>query len=163
MRFSLDGPAQDKLIPSGIKWSTNYLGSLLTDSFDKRAEIPGRLADYIATTNRMKLFEQKANTTIRWKLQVLNAITRSKLLYDLECVQLTKADISKLNAFQNKALRILGKPPIFLGRQAPNENLFREIRAHYKYHFEYFGKSWKYTKFRAFRYILISPQTDNMK
>ena len=113
VRFSPDGPAQGILVPR--RRSANCLGSLLTDSFDNRAEISNRLADCIATANRMKLFWQKANTTVRWKLQVLSAIVRSKLLYGLECIQLTKADISRINAFQNKALRrILGKPPTFL-------------------------------------------------
>ena len=45
-------------------------------------------------------------------------IVRSKLLYSLECIQPTTADISRLNAFQNKSLRrILGIPPTFIDRE----------------------------------------------
>ena len=77
VRFSPDGPAQGRLVPR--KHAASYLGSLLTDSFDNRAEILNRLGDCIATANRMKVFWNKANTSVRWKLQVLNAIIRSKL------------------------------------------------------------------------------------
>ena len=99
----------------------------------------------------MKLFWQKANTTIRWKLQVLNAIVKSKLLYGLECIQLTKADISRLNAFQNKALRrILGKPPTFLDRQATNESIYREIRDQHRCHFEHF---WEILEMREVKVV----------
>ena len=112
----------------------------------------------------MKLFWQKANTTIRWKLQVLNAIVRSKLLYGLERIQLTKADISRLNAFQNKALRrILGKPPTFLDRQATSESIYREIRDQHRCHFEHFGKSGKCGMLRLFGHVLRSPPSDPMK
>ena len=112
----------------------------------------------------MKLFWQKANTTIRWQLQVLNAVIRSKLLYGLECIQLTKAEISRRNAFQNQALRrIVGKPPTFLDRQATNETIYREIRNQHRCHFEHFGKSWKCAKIRLFGHVLRSPASDPMK
>ena len=46
---------------------------------------------YIATANRMKLFWTKANTSVKWKIQVFNAIIR---LYGLECIQLTTSELS---------------------------------------------------------------------
>ena len=115
VRFSPTGPGQGKLVPR--KNSAVYLGTLLTDSNNNKAEILNRLGDCIATANRMKLFWTKANTTVKWKIQVFNAIIRSKLLCGLECIQLTAAEISRLDAFQNKSLRrILGKPPTFIDR-----------------------------------------------
>ena len=99
------------------KNSAMYLGTLLTDSFDNRAEVMNRLGDCVATCRRMKLFWNKANTSVKWKIQVFNAIVRSKLLYGLEAIQLTQTEISKLNAFQNRSLRrILKIPPTFIDR-----------------------------------------------
>ena len=101
VRFSPDGPAAGRLVPR--QRSATYLGTLLTDTFDNTAEIANRLGDCIATCNRLKVFWKKAITSIKWKIQVFNAIIRSKLWYGLECIQLTNAEISKLNAFQTKA------------------------------------------------------------
>ena len=112
VRFSPDGPAAGRLVPR--QRSATYLGTLLTDTFDNEAEIANRLGECIATCNRLKIFWTKANTFIKWKIQVFNAIIRSQLLYGLECIQLTGAEISKLNAFQNKSLRrILESLPRF--------------------------------------------------
>ena len=66
------------------KHSAVYVGSLLTDSFDNKAEVLNRLGDCIATANRLKLFWQKARTSVKWKIQVFHAIIRSKLLYGLD-------------------------------------------------------------------------------
>ena len=142
VRFSPDGPAAGRLVPR--QRSATYLGTLLTDIFDNKAEIANRLGDCIATCNRLKIFWTKANTSIKWKIQVFNANIRSKLLYGLECIQLTGAEISKLNAFQNKSLRrILGKPPTFLDREQTNEHMYREIRQLYHCKFEHSVKHGK--------------------
>ena len=72
-----------------------YLGTLLADSFDNRAEISNWLGDCIATCNRLKLFWNKANTSLKWKMQVFSSIIKSKLLYGLGCIQLTDAELSR--------------------------------------------------------------------
>ena len=60
---------------------------------------------------------------------MFTAIIRSKLLYGLECIQLTQNEISKLNAFQNKTLRrILKKPPTFIDREQTNLKMYDETR-----------------------------------
>ena len=159
--FSRTGPAEGQLVPR--KRAAVYLGSLLTDSFDNKAEIFNRLGDCIATANRMKLFWLKANTTVKWKIQIFNAIVRSKLLYGLECIQLTKAEISRLNAFQNKSLRrILRLPSTFIDRQATNERMYEEIRNQYGCVFEHFGTTWKKANMRLFGHVLRSSPADPM-
>ena len=87
VHFAPNGPAQGTKVPR--KSSATYLDTLLSDSFDNRAEISNRLSDCIAMCNRLKIFWSKANTSVKWKIQVFNAIVRSKLLYSLECIQLT--------------------------------------------------------------------------
>jgi len=158
IRFAPDGPAEGKIVPR--KKSAIYLGTLLTDSFDNASEIANRLGDCIATCNRLKVFWTKANTSVKWKIQVFNAIIRSKLLYGLECIQLTDAEISKLNAFQNKSLRrILGKPPTFIDRSETNQKMYDEIQQHGCI-FEHFGDVWKHNKFKLLGHILRSSPSD---
>ena len=50
----------------------------------------------MTTANRMKIFGNEANTKLNWKLQVFTAIIRSKLLYGLDTIQLTKQDTQKM-------------------------------------------------------------------
>jgi hypothetical protein len=102
VRFSPTGPGQGKLVSR--KKSAIHLGTLLTDSFNNKEEILNRLGDCIATANRMKLFWTKTKSSVKWKIQVFNAIIRSKLLYGLECIQLTTSELSRLDAFQIVAL-----------------------------------------------------------
>lgn len=109
----------------------------------------------------MKLFWNKANTSIRWKIQVFNAIIRSKLLYGLECIQLSNAEISRLNSFRNKSLRrILGKPPTFIDRSETNGRMYREIQEHYGCNFEHFGDTWRKAKLKLFGHILRCSRAD---
>ena len=143
------------------KSSATYLGTLLTDTFNNKMEISNRLNDCIVTCNRLKLFWQKANTSVQYKLQVFNAIIRSKLLYSLECIQLTSAEISKLNAFQNKSLRrILDIPPTHIDRQYTNERMYDMIRITYSCTFESFGETWRKRKCKFFGHILRCQRDD---
>ena len=68
-----------------------YLGTILSDTNNHKIEIDSRLAECNATANKLKIFWNKANTGSKWKLQVLDAVIRSKLLYGLETIQLTDA------------------------------------------------------------------------
>ena len=159
IRFSADGPGEGKLVPR--QHSATYLGCLLTDSFDNRAEVLNRLGDCTATCRRMKLFWNKAATSVKWKIQVFNAIIRSKLLYGLETIQLTNAEISKLNAFQNKSLRqILKKPPTYIDREQTNQRLYDEIQHDFGCKFENFGETWRKTKMKLFGHVLRCSRSD---
>ena len=159
VRFAQEGPAEGAFVPR--RKSAVYLGTLLTDSFDNRAEILNRIGDCIATCRRLKLFWDKANTSIKWKIQVFTAIIRSKLLYGLECIQLTQNEISKLNAFQNKTLRrILKKPPTFIDREQTNLKMYDEIRQEHGCHFEPFGDTWRKKKLKLLGHMLRSSRAD---
>ena len=92
---------------------------------------------------------------------MFNAIIRSKLLYGLECIQLTAAEISRLYAFQNKSLRrILGKPPTFIDRTETNERMYAEIRDQHGCNFEKFGDTWRKAKLKFFGHILRCSRAD---
>ena len=58
-----------------------------------------------------------------WKVQVCNII-----FYSLDCIQLTTADISRLNAIQYESLRNnLGIPPTFIDREQTNARMYASI------------------------------------
>ena len=92
---------------------------------------------------------------------MFTAIIRSKLLYGLECIQLTQNEISKLNAFQNKTLRrILKKPPTFIDREQTNLKMYDEIRQDHGCHFEHFGDTWRKKKLKLLGHMLRSSRAD---
>ena len=124
-----------------------------------RDEQTGRLCCYMQTHETF--FWNKANTSTKWKIQVFNAIVRSKLLYGLEAIQLIQTEISKLNAFQNSALsRILKIPPIFIDRSYSNQRMYEEICHQHGCNFEQFGETWRTTKVRLLGHLLRTSRDD---
>ena len=104
------------------KQAARYLDTLLTDTVDNRQELVNRIADAARTCNRLKLFWNKAQTTIIWKIHVFHAIVQSKLLYGLEATQLNQTELAKLNAFQIKCYRrILHISPTSIDRSWTNQ------------------------------------------
>ena len=92
---------------------------------------------------------------------MFNAIVRSKLLYGLERVHLTNAELSTLNAFQNKSLRIiLHIPPTFIDREQTNASMYDKTRNDYGCSFEHFADTWRKAKFRLFGHILRASPAD---
>jgi len=97
---------------------------MLTDTNDNHAEVSNKIAECSATCNRFKIFWRKAKTTTKWKIQVFDAVIRAKLLYSLECIQLTAVEQERLDAFQTKGLRrILNIPPTHIDRYWTNEKV----------------------------------------
>ncbi len=99
-----------------------YLGTILTDKNENKTEIANRIADATAVANKLKLFWNKAENDDKWKITVYNAVSRSKLLYGLECLELTQPEKDRLDAFQIKGLRRrLHIPPTHIDRSTTNE------------------------------------------
>ena len=112
----------------------------------------------------MKLFWDKANTTTRWKLRVFDSILRSKVLYRLECIQLTQPDIDKINSFQMKSLRrILKIPPTFLDRSYPNQRVMDILRDTYNSPVHLFSQICLNRKLKLFGHILRSSPDDPLR
>ena len=146
------------------KREATYLGTLLSDSLNSHREVSNRLAAALATCNRMKLFWDKANTTTRWKLRVFDSILCSKVLYGLECIQLTQPDIDKINSFQMKSLRrILKIPPTFLDRSYPNQRVMDILRDTYNSPVHLFSQIWLNRKLKLFGHILRSSPDDPLR
>ena len=141
-----------------------YLGTLLSDSVDNHREICNRLAAASATCHRLKLFWDKAHTSVRWKIRVFDSILRSKILYGLECIQLTQSDMAKLNAFQMKGLRrILKFPPTFIDRSITNQRVLDILRVSYQIRIDLFSHTWLHKKLKLFGHILRSSPDDPLR
>ena len=138
------------------KREATYLGTLLSDSANNHREVSNRLAAALATCNRMKLFWDKANTTVRWKLRVFDSILRSKVLYG--------PDLAKINAFQMKFLRrILKIPPTFIDRSYPNQRVLEILRDTYHLSIDLFSQVWLHRKLKLFGHILRSSPDDPLR
>ena len=78
-----------------------YLGTILANNDDNLVELNNRIAEVTTTCARMTICWHKADTTNnKWKLRVYDAIIKSKLLFGLETMQLTKNEQQKLDSFQ---------------------------------------------------------------
>ena len=74
---------------------------------------------------KLGLFFTSSDCSVRLKLQVLNAILRSKLMYGLESAQLTEGSRQRLDTFQLKGLRhTLGITTTYVDRQHSNTYVY---------------------------------------
>ena len=71
------------------KAEATYLGTILSEKVDNHREINNRIAAAMRVCHKLKLCRNKANNTVRWKVRVFDAILKSKIMYGLECMQLT--------------------------------------------------------------------------
>lgn len=140
-----------------------YLGTTLTDNNNNKAEISNRIADCCATANRLKLFWNKAKTTKKWKLQVYDAIIRSKLLYGLECVQLTPAEQARIDAFQMKGIRrLMNIPPTHIDRTYTNEIVWELASIEAGKPLWRFTDMWLKQKLKLLGHVIRSGENDPM-
>merc|ERR1711981_962795 len=83
----------------------------------------------MAILKRLDLFWLHSDCTKTFKLQVLNAVIRAKLMYGMESAQINDADLAKIDTFQLKGLRkILGLQTTYgqmkSGKDKTNKNEF---------------------------------------
>ena len=103
--------------------NASYLGNTINHKIDIDKEINNRLLDTCKTWYRLSLFWKYHNTDRdkRWKILVYQSVIKSKLLYGLETIQLTRTRLNRLDAFFYKGIRkILHIPPSFIDRTMTN-------------------------------------------
>ena len=106
-----------------------YLGGIINRQVNRRAEVESRISSSMITWKRMHVFFKNARCPTRWKLIVYNSIIRSKLLYGLETLELTKPLMSKLEAFQLRGLRkILNMATTYIDRRNTNAEVYRRAQ-----------------------------------
>ena len=140
-----------------------YLGTILSDTIDNKLEIPNRLAMVTRTCGQLKLLWSKANTSTKWKLQVFNAIIKTKLMYGLETIQPTQNEMDKIDAFQIKCIRrILRIPPTFIDRSQTNWTV-RDTASQCNVDMTRFSETWKMQKLKLFGHILRAQHNDPLR
>ena len=150
--------------PVPRKHHATYFRTLLTDDVNNHREVQNRIADARSTCNRLKLFWNKAQNTIQWKIRVFESILKSKILYGLECIQLTASDVSKINSFQMKGIRrILKIPPPHIDRTYTNQKVLDILRTTYQKDTEKFSTTWKKRKVKLLGHILRTNHNDPMR
>ena len=138
-----------------------YLGTILSDTIDNKVEVAKRLAEATATANKLKIFWNKASNPAWWKIRAYDAIIRSKLLYGLECIQLTEAEIHELDAYQIKGLRrILHIPPTHIDRTWTNDKVIEKASVEIGKPIINFAETWKQTKFKTLGHVMRASPED---
>ena len=78
---------------------TTYLGTEIAKRVDPGFEITRRISLTMPVLKELDLFWKQANVPKKWKLQVFQSVSVSKLLYSLEALQPTDATAAKLDRY----------------------------------------------------------------
>ena len=150
------------LVPRETK--ATYLGSIFNDTIDNGMEIDNRMADCIVTANKLKLFWNQANTSKKWKLTVYNAIIKSKLLYGLETIELTRPEQLRIDAFQMRGIRrIMNATPTHIDRTQTNSLILKQATEIFGKPIIRFTTSWKKAKMALLGHILRASHKDPLR
>lgn len=82
-----------------------YLGCHINQQADVTREINKRIMTCMCILQKLQMFRRHSDCPSRFKLQAMDAVIRSKLLYGLESAQLNSTHLKKLETFQLKGLR----------------------------------------------------------
>ncbi len=119
------------------------------------------MADSTATANKLTLFWDKAENEEQLEIMVYNSVSRSKLLYGLECLELTQAEQDKLDAFQIKGLRrILHTPPTHIDRSNTNDKVVEKASIAMGKPTIRLSETWRSQKFKLLGHLLRAERTD---
>ena len=114
-----------ELIPTAEE--TTYLGARVRMDHNVRKEVAKKISSCFATLKRLNLFWNNQNCPTKFRLQVFDAVVRSKLVYGLESTMITSALMKKLETLQLKGIRkILGLTTTFVNRANTNEVVFQQ-------------------------------------
>ncbi len=85
--------------PLNTAHEATYLGNSLNHTVDLKREVCQRIQDTKRTWQKLSLFWKDSNTNKKWQLIIYDAVVKSKLLYSLEAIYITKSLTNKLDAF----------------------------------------------------------------
>ena len=112
-----------------VKNVVKYLGCYLHEKSDITYELKHRIQTCHHTLKKLHLFWAKSNCPLHVKINVHNAVIRSKLTYGLASANLTHAQLCQLDSFQLKGFRkILGLKTTFIDRHNSNEYIYTQVR-----------------------------------
>ena len=112
--------------PVKKKPEVTYLGCQLNQYTNITQEISKRIAQCMTILKRLDIFWRHCDLTVSFKINVLDAVIRSKLLYGIDSAQLTPSHQRRIEVFQLKGLRkILKMKTTFVERSNSNDEVFR--------------------------------------
>lgn len=106
---------------------TPYLGVQVRKDHAVRKEVAKKISSCYAVLQRLQLFWNNRQCPAKFRLQVHDAVIRSKLVYGLESTMLTPTLLNKLDVLQLKGIRkILNIKTTFVERANTNERVFQQ-------------------------------------
>lgn len=104
---------------------TMYLGASIHKDHNVRREVTRKIGSCFVTMKKLQIVWGNNQCPKKFRFQVFDAVLRSKLVYGLESVMLTKALENRLDTLQLKGLRkILGIKTTFIDRGNTNNKVF---------------------------------------
>ena len=117
--------ADNSFVPT--EENTSYLGANINYKHLPNQEINRRIAACMATLTRLNNFWNNNNCPNKFKIQVFDAVIRSKLVYGAESLKVTECMLSRLNAVQIKGLRkILNLEHSYIKRANTNKSIIEK-------------------------------------
>ena len=102
-----------------------YLGCSLNSKADSRRELQKRISECMMILKKLDIFWRHGDSSLKQKMEVYNAVVKTKLIYGLESMQLTQATAQKLDTFHLKGLRVMLKmETTFVNRENNNELVY---------------------------------------
>ena len=77
--------------------STTYLGATIRKDHKALPEVNSEISKCFATLGRLNYFWDNSNCDTKFKLTTFDAVVRSKLVYGLESLELTKGQTSRID------------------------------------------------------------------
>ena len=147
------------------KEEVKYLGCMLNRQGNITTEISKRIAESMVILKKLDIFWLHSNCPAKFKIIVLDAVVRSKLLYGLDSAHLKEPELKRLEIFQLKALRkILKFKTTFIDRENTNEKIIktaneklREISKNKRKTITSFRQAYKKSKIKRMAKILNNP------
>ena len=103
---------------------TTYLGAQLNSKCDITRDLNMKIGAATHIWRKLDKLWKGTNNRLRDKINIYNAVVRSKVAYSLETAPLTTAHKKRLDAFQQKGLRqIMGIQPTFIDRSMTNKKV----------------------------------------
>ena len=110
--------------PVPKKEAVTYLGCELGVDGNMQAEVGKRLSKAYVTLQKLDLFWRHSSCPKKFKIIVLNAVLRTKIMYGIDSAQLNEGELKKLDQFQLKGLRkILKLNTTYINRENTNKEI----------------------------------------
>ena len=114
--------------PIPVCKNAKYLGANINNRGDPAAEVTRRIRECMATLHTLHVYFYNSDNSVTRKLQMFNAILRSKVMYGLETLAMNQSIKEKLDTFQLKCLRkILRIPTTYVNREFSNAHVRSQV------------------------------------